>query len=354
MNGADPAGAGGGEGPPRRRIKSLLSTVGPRIASELACSIALLLSLTSCADLKGIEAFGKMAPDPSAVQGLTKVYSQELDVREDIKLLGDDPPIPDLPAQDAIRAEQARAIQGMDHALQAYMQSIVALADGRIVDSSKDTKNVTAGLTNLQKARPALGITNSQVSEIGSFVQSLANLAESGYRNAKLVDIIRDSDPPFQALLSVQATIVTQAIKPSIQEIQRSLNNRAVNDGLRYIDEDLEHWTITPGCNAPKAPAAKLFNDRNPIYRGQGEADAHVARYLLKKSIEIDQATLSGEMATADAYTKTLQKIGEAHKKLVAMGKNVLTKDMAQQIQPLANDAHKAFQDLESLAPAIR
>lgn len=330
------------------------SSLVARKSLNLLLSVGLFFSLAACADLKGIEAFGKMAPDPSAIGGLTKVYAQELDVREDIKLLGDDAPIPDLTVQDATRAQQARAIQGMDHALQAYMQALVALANGSIVESSASTKEVTTGLTSLQKARPALGITNGQVSAIGSFVQSLADLAESGYRNAKLVDIIRDSDPSLQELISVQVSIVANAITPSIEEIQRSLKARATYDGLKYIDEDLEHWTVTPGCNAPPAntASAKIFNDRNPIYHGQGETDAYVARYLLKRSIEADQVTLTVELATANAYTKALQKIGEAHKKLVAMGKKVLTKDMLQQIQPLADDAHKAFQDLETFIPA--
>jgi hypothetical protein len=330
------------------------SSLATHRSLKLLVSVGLFLSLAACADLKGIEAFGKMAPDPSTIEGLTKVYAQELDVREDIKLLGNDAPIPDLAAQDATRAQQARAIQAMDHALQAYMQALVALANGSIVESSTSAKNVTTGLTSLQKARPALGITNSQVSEIGSFVQSLADLAESGYRNAKLVDIIRASDPSLQELISVQTSIVTNAIMPSIEEIQRSLEARAIYEGLKYIDEDLEHWAITAGCNAPPAntAAAKIFNDRNPIYHGQGEADAYVARYLLKRSIEADQVTLTAELATANAYTKALQKIGEAHKKLVAMGKNVLTKGMLQQIQPLADDAHKAFQDLETFDPA--
>jgi hypothetical protein len=344
------------QGSRRGRRPRDTSSLAARRSLKLLLSVGLFLSLAACADLKGIEAFGKMAPNPSTIDGLARVYAQELDVREDIKLLGDDAPIPDLAAQDATRAQQARAIQGMDHALQAYMQALVALANGSIVESSTSTKNVTAGLTSLQKARPALGITNSQVSSIGSFVQSLADLAESGYRNAKLVDIIRNSDPSLQELISVQVSIVTNAITPSIEEIQRSLKARASSDGLKYITEDLEHWTITPGCNAPPANTApaKIFNDRNPIYHGQGETDAYVARYLLKRSIEADQATLTAELATADAYTKALQKIGEAHKKLVAMGKNVLSKDMLQQIQPLADDAHKAFQDLETSVPTRR
>jgi hypothetical protein len=72
---------------------------------------------------------------------------------------------------------------------------------------------------------PEIGITNSQVTLIGQLVQTIADVAEAGYRNAKLVDIIKNSDSPFHELLSVQSKIVTRAIGPSIAEIQRSLND---------------------------------------------------------------------------------------------------------------------------------
>jgi hypothetical protein len=114
---------------------------------------------------------------------------------------------------------------------------------------------------------------------------------------------------------------------------------------LKFIEQDLDNWTVTPGANAPPAnsTAAGLFNSRNKAFRGQGEADARVARYLLKRSLKADQASLATQLAMADAYTKALASIGTAHQKLVASGKNVLTKEMLQQIQPLATEVHQDF-----------
>jgi hypothetical protein len=308
------------------------------------------LALTACADLKGIEAFGKMAPDSSAIQGLTKIYVQEPDTREDIKLLGDSAPNPEIATLRSVRAQQAQTIQALDGSLRNYMQSLSALAGDAAVQSSSNVKEVTTGLTSLSKSLPTLGITANQISVIGHFVQSIADLIESGYRNAQLVAIIHDNDESFQVLLEVQSTIVSRGIKPSIVEIQRSLNEAGTDEVSRLIDQDLQYWTTTPGANAPAkgSTAAEVFNKRNPAFRGQGEADAHVARYLLKKSIEADQAASATQLATADAYIKALDAIGRAHKKLVAGGKNVLTKDMAQQIQPLANEVHQDFQDIET------
>ena len=312
----------------------------------------MLLTLAACADLKGVQAFGRMAPDPSVIQGLTKAYAQQLDVEEDIKLLSDDSANPRIATDDPTRAQQARAIHQVDDALRAYMQSLAALAGDTVVQSSSNVKDVTTGLTSLSKSIPTLGITPNQITIVGNFVQSVADLIESSYRNAKLVAIIRDNDKDLQVLLLVQSTIVSRAIKPSIEEVQRVLNQDAVDKSLKFIDQDLDNWTVTPGANAPSAnsTAASLFNSRNKAFKGQGETDARVARYLLKKSIETDQAALATQLATADAYTKALASIGTAHQKLVASGKNVLTKETLQQIQPLATEVHQDFQDIETKA----
>jgi hypothetical protein len=319
---------------------------------RLLLALATCLTLAACADLKGVQAFGKMAPDPSTIQGLTKVYAQQLDVEEDIKLLGDDPANARLATDDPTRALQARAIQQVDDSLRAYMQSLATLAGDTVVQSSSNVKDVTTGLTSLSKSIPTLGITPNQITIVGHFVQSVADLIEAGYRNAKLVAIIRDNDKELQVLLSVQSTIVSRAIKPSIEEVQRVLNQDAMDKSFKFIDQDLDNWTVTPGANAPPANSttASLFNSRNKAFKGQGEADARVARYLLKKSLEADQVTLATQLATADAYTKALASIGLAHQKLVASGKKVLTKEMAQQIQPLATEVHQDFQDIETKA----
>ena len=320
----------------------------------------LALACTACADLTGIQTFAKMAPDPAAVQGLTRIYVQEPDLREDIKLLGDDPPNPDLAAQNKLRAEQAVAIQGLDKALCEYMQALGALAAGDIIQSTSNVKDVTTGLTALQKAEPALGLTAGKVSIITEFIQSIADLAENGYRNARLVDIVSRSDPAFQQIISLQTDIVTKAIKPSIAEMQTSLNlhvNLATpnprTDVLKFIGEDLDTWG-----KAATQPHAKLppgYENRNPAYGALGAADAHAARYLLKKSLEADQATLTAQAAAADAYVKALQSIGAGHTKLVKRGKDLLTKATVTEIQPLAQEVHKDYQDiqgLESTSPA--
>jgi len=79
----------------------------PHRPLTLLLASGIFLTLEACADPDGIQAFGKMAPEPSIIQGLIKVYAQELDAREDIKLLGDSPPNPEIAKRDLLRAQQA-------------------------------------------------------------------------------------------------------------------------------------------------------------------------------------------------------------------------------------------------------
>jgi hypothetical protein len=266
-----------------------------------------------------------------------------LDQREDIKLLGDSAPAANLAEQDQIRAKQATAIVAVDTSIREYMQALGALADGTIVQSSSSVSQITQGLTAWQKADPSLGITTNQISVISDFVKSIADLAESGYRNAKLADIIAKSEGPFQQLIALQITIVSRGITPSISEVQNSLNdNKQV---LTLIGQDIQTWTKAAKSTKP---TALEYANRNPTYGALGAADAHAALYLLTRSFEEDQASLSAQVAAADAYVKALQAIGKAHTALFNNRDNVLTKAMFDQIKPLAQEAYKDFQDLSA------
>ncbi len=321
----------------------LLPGVGGRF-TRLILAASLMLTCAACADLTAIQEFGKMAPDPATVQQLTKAYAHEPDTREDIKLLGNLTPNANLAEEDRTRAQQAIAIQGLDTTLREYMQALGALAGGSIVQSSTSVKDVTTGLTALQKSVPALGLNTAQISVIGDFIQSLADLAESGYRNAKLVEIIRTSEQPFQQLIVIQTDIVSKAIRPSIAAIRDSLaNDHDKASVVQYIGDDLNSWTKV----ATQATAD--YPDRNPTYGERGAADAHAARYLLRLALESGEVSLSAQLAAADDHIKALKTIGAAHTELVKRGSDVLTKAMIEPIKPLAQEVYKDYQDVRTV-----
>jgi hypothetical protein len=303
--------------------------------------VAFMVTCAACVDTTAVQTFAKMAPEPAAIQQITRDYTQELDRREDIKLLGDDPPSPNLAEEKGTREKQELGIEALDTSIREYMQALGALAAGGVVQSSANVKQLTDGLTAWQKAVPGLGITSSQITIVGDFVQSIADLTESGYRNAKLSEIIGKSESPFQQLIEIQTGIASRGITPSIIEVQNSLNDNS--RVLEFISEDLQTWAGWARANRVPTPN---YANRNPTYGELGAADAHVARYLLKRSLEEDQAFLATEQSAAESYAKALQAIGRAHTALYNNRKNVLTKGVVDQIRPLAQEVHKDFQDL--------
>ena len=156
------------------------------------------------------------------------------------------------------------------------------------------------------------------------------------------------------AKILLQSTIVTSGIRPSIVEIQTSLNEHANlvtpnprTDVLKFINEDIQHWTASATGTHSAAPAD--YANRNPTYGELGAADAHAARYLLKKSLETDEAALTAQLAAADAYVKALNSISAAHATLMKSGTKLLTKQMIGQIQPYAQEVYKDYQQIRSL-----
>lgn len=307
------------------------------------------LACSGCADTTAILSFAKMAPDPTAIQSLGNAYAQELDRREEIKLLGDDAPVVDLESKDKLRASQVIGITEIDKAIREYVQALGALASGSIVQSTASVTNVTTGLTAWKTALPAAGITTADVTLIGKLVQSIADLAESGYQNAKLTQIVEKSEVPLQKLVGAQVEIVSMGIRPSIIEIQKSLKDK--EELQKYMGDDIEGWKLT--AQKDKSALPKTNQSRNIIYTEFGSTDAHVARYLLTRSFEADNTVLQAQANAADAYVKALKAVAAAHTQLYKNRTHLLTKDMVNQIRPLAQESYKALQDLISYESTV-
>ena len=318
----------------RRDTIRLLRLCGIAASSFLCCA---------CVDTAAVQSFSKMAPAATAPQVIASDYAQELDRREEIKLLGDASPAPNLADEDTVREKQVQGILAINGAIREYMQSLGSLAAGGIVQSAASVKQVTSGLSAWQKAMPSLGITNGQISLVGEFVQSVADLVESGYRNAKLKDIIAKSQEPFQTLISLQVQIVSEGIEPSIGEIPNVLQ-KDYQHVPKYIGEDLQTWKKQAKAKKLKVPQS--YMDRSATYRALGASEAHAVQYLLRRSIDEDVARASSEERAAQAYVAALKAIAKAHTTLYEHRSDVLTKATEKQIQPLAKEAVKAFRDL--------
>lgn len=274
--------------------------------------VGLLATVAACSDPKAVQTFAGMAPDPSMAQNLTRIYLAEpvwrarLDQGTNVK--------PDLnaPPQPTQRTDQAKGIVSLDTGIREYMKALGALAADNVVQSSSNVGELKTGLTALQKGIPTLGITASDVTLIGEFVQAITDLAESGYRNAKLAQLIGDNDAALQRALDIQIEIVNRAIVPSINDYQSVIEDK------------------------------QLFLKSQSI----------TVHYLFDRTLSADQNNADVQLMAAQSYAKALGNIKTAHAVLYKDRNNILTKTMFEQIKGPAQEAHKAFQDYQSAAAA--
>jgi hypothetical protein len=298
--------------PSKLNGKGVQMPSNPKVSSNRAprtiAGAATLLLCTACADPKAVQSFAAMAPPEQTAQTLTTAYVTEPVWRENTKILTNDPPQPALSQLLAIRSDQAKGFESTDTAIREYMQALGSLAADGVVQSTTHVKDLTSGLSAWQKAKPELGITTSQITLVTEVVQTVADLAENGYRDTKLSEIIGKSQQPFQELIDIQIEIVRNGIIPSMEEV-----GQVINDKKSAINRQ------SPGV-----------------------------RYLLGRDFNHDNTSAKNQIATANAYIKSLTAIKEAHTKLYEGRNDVLSKSMFDQIKPLAQESYKTYQDLRS------
>lgn len=269
---------------------------------------SLLVTCAACSDPKAVQTFAAMAPDPSMAQGLSHIYVTEPAWRAELNRGTNVRPDPDAQALTAQRTDQAKGIVSLDSGIREYMKALGALAADGVVQSSSNVSDLTTGLTALQKGIPSLGITTRDVTLIGAFVQAIADLAENGYRNAKLAQLIGDNDVALQRSLDIQIEIVSRGIVPSINEYKLTIESKQ-----RFL-----------------------------------RSQVGTVGYLFNRTLSSDQANADAQTTAAQSYVKALKDIKVAHAALYNNRNNVLTKAMFDQIQGPALEAYKAFQDYQA------
>lgn len=248
-----------------------------------------------------------MAPAPTLVQGLTQIYVAEPVWRSNVDRGTNVSPAPNAQAETTQRIVEAKGIIAIDTGIREYMQALGALAADTVVQSSSNVNDLKTGLTAFQKAMPSLGITSSDVTLISEFVQAVADLAENGYRSAKLAQLIGDNQAALQRALDIQIEIVDRAIIPTINEY-------------------------------------KLTIDSKQRFLSRQSATVH---YLFDQTLSTDQANADAQLTAAQSYVKALGDIKAAHTALYDNPNNVLTKAMFDQIKGPAQEAYKAFEDYQ-------
>ena len=293
-----------------------------RRVAEFTASMLVVLVLAGCAtDPSAVTSFAALAPDGSKLHALTEAYAAvpaeliELDVKHDLNPVV----LNMLTADEKTRPEQAKSIDGLNAVLVDYMKALGALADDKLVQTSTDTKAVTDGLTNLQKAKPNLGITAAQISAIGDLSTLLADAATSIYRQEKLTDVIGRGEAPFQALVAAEKLIIGRAVIPDLNNVENRVG-------------------------ALDSVTSQLASDR--------PADV-ASLFLLQRTMAADKSRLDQQISAAKDYLTVLDNLGRAHTLLYNARNNVLSakgaKVTIKQIQPLLSEAYMASQTLSKL-----
>ncbi|NPT47174.1 hypothetical protein GNZ12_38970 [Paraburkholderia sp. 1N] len=253
----------------------------------------------------------------------------------------------DFSAQAKQRNEQVTQIDSLHLVLIDYMQSLGALANNNLVQTSTDAQSVTTGLTALSKAKPDLGLTTGMISGVGDICTFLGDAVTAGYREEQLTTIIGKSEPAFQQLVAAEKQIVTEGVIKDLTNVE---------DRVKALAEVTHALQVNAKAEAMKSKLPQQSSTGvaglDPKLQRSGAADI-ASLYLLQQAITNNLATLDLQIKAANAYVTALDKIASAHSVLYANRDNLLSKAGAKtaiaQLTPLIKEANTALQALKSV-----
>jgi hypothetical protein len=319
--------------------------------SRSLIGVVIVLLVSGCAtDPGAVRSFSALAPDASKLHSLTVAYAdapiqlQELDVLNYTAMSA-----AEISAQVKARNAQVAQIDALHAVLVNYMQSLGALANDGLVQTSTDAKDVTDGLTALSKANASLGLTSGMITGVGKIITLLGDAATEIYRQQQLTTIIGKSEGPFQQLVAAEKAIVTEGV---IKELQL-VKERTEHGELAEVTHALK---VNAEAEANKSKYPKMGDTGvtalNPKLQRSGAADI-ASLYLLRQAVTSNLSVLDSEIKAATAYATALDKISSAHTVLYNNRKNLLTKDGAKaalaQLTPLVKEANAALQALKNM-----
>lgn len=312
--------------------------------------IAIMLLISSCAttDPSAVTSFSALAPDASKLHSLTTAYADAPNQLRALNVLNYTAMSADATAEQVkARNAQVAQIDALHAILVNYMQSLGALANNSLVQTSTDTKDVTDGLTALSKANPNLGLTSSMIAGIGDLANLLADASTSFYRQDQLTSIIGKSQAPFQQLVAAEKKIVSEGV---IKELQ------LVEDKTKALAEVTHALQVNAAAEAAKSKSpeegATGVEALNRQLQGTGATDI-ASLYLLQQSITSNLNNLDIQIKAATAYLTALNKIADAHTVLYKNRENLLSKEGAKtaisQLTPLVKDANAALKAMKNM-----
>jgi hypothetical protein len=250
-------------------------------------------------------------------------------------------------AQVKARNEQVAQIDALHVVIVNYMQSLGALANNSLVQTSTDSKDVTDGLTALSKAKPTLGLTSGMITGVGDICTLLGDAATAAYRQKQLTAIIGKSEASFQLMIAAEKAIVNEGVIKELQLVEDRTKDLAEVTHALQVNDDAEK-----AISMNRKMGNSGVDGLEPQLQRSGAADI-ASLYLLQQAITSNISALDLQIKAATAYVMALDKISLAHTVLYNNRYNILSIEGAKtaitQLAPLVKEANTALQALKNM-----
>jgi hypothetical protein len=299
----------------------------PPCRFRLLFCILILPFLVACPDLTQVQQFAKTADAAkSTIPAITADFKATC-VRQNLYVHLPPGPPPAVPPPKACINEDdleklGNNLLSEQNTLLQYIDALGTLAGTDASGFEKaapglDTSFKTAGLSSTQQAMAGAA---------GTLAANITKLATAGYRERRILEILKDADPAVTVLTTGLANqVATQSdLSPPVPGAPPTGDGTSYFELLANEEGLLNSYYQIPLANDPNSPAGTLLN-----------VQYHTA---------LDQ--LSNRKDAAAAYRKLMLSIGQGHSKLLtgaqtgnfnAASVKKIAADLAQPISDMVN-----------------
>lgn len=312
----------------RWRIKTLLT----RLLVFTAITV-----LAGCANLGGLQSFGKLSSDVAAYSKLTDDYAVGPKDNQQYTLSSETQQRQLLAQQAELRAKQVARLRLLQTTLSEYMAAIAALAGEEAVNFDAEIGSLA------DNAQSAEVISVKDASAVKSIAGIIATALADFYRQKKLTDVIEKADPHVQTVVaSIRGTIALyqESLEVDKQRARGHLmwleelarTERIALEEVRLLARR-EHVPSGPAwAKLPSLKAEEIWSERLRVEKGFDE-----------------------KLKAVKSYDGAMEKIAKAHSDLFTnrtkLGDTEVQRQISQYVKKISA-AYKASKGEGEATPA--
>ena len=272
----------------------------------LPISLAALVFLSACADLKSIRKFADTSADSAGYTSLSADYPKSIERQ---KRYQEEKYHAQLDKEFQKRKAQQPALLALHKGVEEYMSALGALASDELVSYDKSVDSLAG---DVKKAKL---IDDSKADAFASLTKLITKAATDMYRQRKLKQLIGDSNKDFQTVISAMTDIVGQ-------DFVSSLDNEAA-----AIDKYYKEIVTIADKAPPQQAAVELLKEK---WREK------------KDEVEVKKQACI-------LYVKTLKTIGGGHQLLFENKDKLSSKQVLDSINSYGKDVSAIYKQIKDL-----